>query len=90
MIRIIVLSLLLGGCATLNFETAGSAPTVTHEYRTSHFFWGALRNDDTPVPACPAGSFRSATMRMSTGDVLLTGLTLGIYVPHRAIVNCTK
>lgn len=92
MIKPFILTLFLSGCATLEFETAGSTPTVTHEYRTSHLFWGAIAttNGEVPVPACPRGTFRNATLRMSTGDVLLTGLTLGIYVPHRATVRCAQ
>jgi hypothetical protein len=39
---------------------------------------------------CPEGGIYSVELRMSAQDVLLTVVTLGLFVPHRATITCFK
>lgn len=89
------LSLLLVQCSTLNVYRGEDQKNFTSnvmKVETSHFLWGILPANPGLVEdqLCPDSRLDAAQMGMTGGDVLLTAVTLGIYVPSRVTVNCTK
>ncbi len=56
------------------------------------FGWGFIPGKKLPPESelCPSGRIEALTMRMSGTDVLIAAATLGVFVPHRADVSCSK
>jgi len=64
----------------------------SHEMEIDSFFRGALPATKIPPEkeVCPKSRIENVELRMSGSDVLLSIVTLGIYVPHRVILTCAK
>ncbi|MBX3021438.1 MAG: hypothetical protein KF799_07135 [Bdellovibrionales bacterium] len=87
----LVANLLLNSCAHLKFERGEPSESGSqHAYRVHQFLWGMTKIEKFPAPLCAGSSFKEAYVWMSAQDVLLGLFTLGIYVPHRATVTCSK
>lgn len=89
------LSLFLIQCSTLNVYRGEVQKNLTSDVmkvETSHFLWGILPANPSLVEdqLCPGSRLDAAQMGMTGGDVLLTAVTLGIYVPSRVTVTCSK
>ena len=95
---ILCLLLATAGCAQMSIvrrapstqpaPTAAQAPVVLED---DSYLWGLAGRkvlDDRIV--CGPGGADRLELGMSTRDVLLTTVTLGIYVPHHARFFCAK
>jgi len=84
----------LSSCAYLNIARHEPAPTQSTAIQVplNSFIFGFVPGSKIPPQSllCPGGRIESATLEMTSNHVLLTLVTLGIYVPHRATVSCSK
>lgn len=87
-VGLLVLCAALGGCYSLSLDT-GKKPAAgpPAEMGGSHVLWGMTGDTVNVGNACPGGVARVATKR-SFGDVLIGGLTFGLYQPVTVIVEC--
>lgn len=80
------------GCVNLRFNRAEHSPPAGHqvEYKARKMVFGfvPLRSIPPLDTICGSSRFESAEMKMNAGDVLLTMVTLGIYVPQRVAITC--
>lgn len=91
----VVLALACAACGHLTIQrddvADDPAPVPVTVYPLHDFLWGLF--PDRTLPAedrlCPGGRIRSVDLSMSATDVLLTTVTLGVYVPHRVAVKCS-
>ena len=84
-------SLLLAGCYHYEVVSPDASPATVYEHRTvSAYFWGLLQ--DPPVVASDCKSKALYDVRVSTniGYILLSVLTLGIWVPMDVDYRCAK
>jgi hypothetical protein len=67
-------------------------PSDAQVIPTPHYLWGLLPGKDKLVESelCPNSRIDAAQTGMTIGDVLLTIVTVGIYVPSRAVIYCSK
>ena len=95
--RWIALSLLFAftiGCAQVRVRRHDSAPArvESREYALSSFVLGFVPATRLPPESalCQGGRIESLDFFSSGTDVLIGVATLGIYVPHRVTVGCSK
>lgn len=91
MIRILFIVCLLTGCAQLRITRDESAAVGANREIVIHsFLWAFIPGRALPPvdQMCPGGRVESLDFGMKSQDVMLTAVTLGIYVPHRVIVTC--
>lgn len=80
------------GCnhVTISRYEKASASTKSTEIELDSFALGFV---PVKLPseneACPQSKIDSVNLSMNTKDVLLSIVTIGIYVPHRAEITCT-
>ena len=86
-------ALMLTSCAnlTVNRNDTPAAGEST-EIKLSSFLEGFVPGRKIPPASslCPNGRVESIALGMNGGDVMLTMVTLGVFVPHRATVTCGK
>gem|GEM_PF-5281347 len=91
---LLVLFLSLNSCAhlTVNRNDSPDSSGDRTEIKLASFLFGFVPGKKMPPAAalCPKGRFESVNLEMKGTDVWMTAITLGIYVPHRAIVICGK
>ena len=73
-------------------EEQKALPPEAQTIATPHYFWGLLSAKDKLVESelCPNSRIEGVKMGMTTGNVLLTIVTAGIYVPSRTTISCSK
>jgi hypothetical protein len=73
-------------------EEQKTLPSDARIVPTPHYFWGLLPGKDKLVESelCPNSRISAAQTGMTTADVLLTIVTVGIYVPSRAAIGCSE
>ena len=83
-------------CARLSVirrEPGAESASVTGEQtvRVDSFAWGLIgREALTEATGCGLDAVSSLDLSMTTTDVILTTLTVGIYLPHHAHFTCRK
>jgi hypothetical protein len=91
---LIVFALLLTSCANLTIQRndAPASGGEQTEVRLASFLFGFVPGKRFPPLStiCEKGRLESIDLGMTGNDVLLTLVTFGIYVPHRAVVTCGK
>jgi len=85
---------LMSGCSTVTIRDRGAAKlTSTPEYGTMNhfFFWGLVGHSHINVNQVCGGK-TPVQMQTEQGfiDVVLTGLTAGLYTPRSAYVWCSE
>ena len=95
--RYLVLPILLAftACNHLSVQRGEATPrpvSTSTEYKMNSFLWGIIPGPRlSPEPQlCPGGRIEALDLRMSGTDVLVSTVTIGIYVPHRVKVSCSK
>jgi hypothetical protein len=87
-----ILLICLSACSHLLIqrgeEKSAEGPVQRIELRS--FIWGFVphRKIRPEAELCPNGRIRTADLKMDQQDVLLTIVTLGIYIPHRVDITC--
>jgi hypothetical protein len=73
-------------------EEQKTLPSDAQVVPTPHYFWGLLPGKDKLVESelCPNSRINAAQTGMTAVDVLLTIVTVGIYVPSQAAIDCSK
>ncbi len=74
-------------------DSQNSDPAAkTSKYETPFFLWGLIPGLKVLSEAemCPNSRMAAASLGMTTGDVMIGIVTLGLYVPSRVIVSCAK
>ena len=97
MMRLILILLTFSafGCSHLTIKRGENTPRAIASETDVQIYswaWGFLPGKKLPAEAelCPSGRIESLTMRMSATDVLISTATLGVFVPHRAEISCSK
>lgn len=90
-----ILCFFLVHCSTLNVyrsEDQKNFTSAVMKVETSHYLWGFFASNPGLVEArlCADSRIDAVQMGMTGSDVLIGVVTLGIYVPSRATVNCSK
>ena len=82
---------LCAGCFNVTYVAKTRTPsTVVHEEKMNFFLLGIVGEHDVQAgQRCPAGVARVKTTQTFV-DVLLAGITLGIYTPRRAEITCAQ
>lgn len=77
---------------TLSRDDANSPAESTQVIKLQSYLFGFFNSKSLLLTetACPQAEILKAELRMSAQDLTLTILTLGIYVPHRVILHCSK
>lgn len=83
----------LASCSHLEVvkEHPASAKRNFNERKLNYFVWGLVR--PRPIQSkelCPGDSLASLEFKMTTQDILLSVVTLGIYVPRHLIAACVE
>lgn len=83
------------GCAHLTVKRGENTPRPIAEKSEVFIYswiWGFLpgKKLQSESVLCPSGRIEELAMKMNATDVLITTATLGVYVPHRAEVSCSK
>lgn len=82
------------GCSHLTLTRSEEAVSSqeTHDFAVSSYLLGFLTLTKLPpvTEICIKSRLESVDMKMESSDVLLTIVTLGLYVPHRVVVTCGK
>jgi hypothetical protein len=94
-LALLLILLATSACNHLRVQRGESTPrpvASTHEYKLNSFLWGFVPGPRLQPESilCPGGRIESLDLRMSGTDVLLTAVTVGIFVPHRVTVGCSK
>jgi len=92
---LLVLAILVSGCARLTVvrdENVAPAAVDKKNVKLHSFLWEIIPGKRIPPQQilCPSGRIERLDFGMDTGEVLLTLVTLGIYVPHHVDVTCTN
>jgi hypothetical protein len=91
---LVLCALLLTSCANLAIHRndAPAAGGERTEVRLASFLFGFVPGKKLPPVStiCGKNRLESIDLGMTGNDVLLTLVTFGIYVPHRAVVTCGK
>jgi hypothetical protein len=86
--------LVLASCSHLTFSRSESPLPLgeTKIFRLNSFVFGAIPAAKIPPESevCPKARIESIDMNMSGQDVTLSLVTIGIYVPHRVTITCSK
>ena len=78
----------LSGCFTVRYETRLPEGGPTKQEHAPFFLWGLAGHQDVDLDElCPGGA-HAWKNGASTGDVLLSIVTLGIYAPRTIEVEC--
>ena len=89
----LVLTPVLISCANLTVTRNDSPPNggEAMDFQMTYLAWGILPIQQLPPASvvCPNGRIESLTFGRTSQDAILTWLTLGIYVPHRATIICS-
>ncbi len=81
-------ALALGGCFRTSYQTALPPGGPSHHETVRYALWGLAGSKDVDLDAvCPKGVHSFGTYA-SFGDLVLTGITLGIYSPRTVEVDC--
>lgn len=85
----------LTSCNHLSVQRGESNPrpiAASTEYKLDSFLWGFVSGTRLSPESelCPGGRIEAFDLRMSATDVLFSTVTIGIYVPHRVNVACSK
>ena len=96
MIKLFLLAAIFSciSCIHLNVIRSDATPPATSvETRTvqlNYFLWGLIPTSKLSVERdlCPNSNLDRLDMKMSCGDVTLSVVTLGIYIPHQATLTC--
>jgi hypothetical protein len=86
-----LLAVTLAACSKVTYVDHTTIPTGVVASQTGHFFLGGLVGH-TAVPVyalCPSGVSRIQS-KFTFTDLLLGGLTLGIYTPRTYDVECGR
>lgn len=87
---IILFSLLISGCARVTVSKDGDYDTSnpSWEEKQDIFVFGLISDEDVQLnEVCPSGTKQLET-QITFSDLILTGLTVGIYSPKTARVWC--
>lgn len=80
----------LSGCYAVRYETRAPAGGPHKEERARFYLWGLAGHEDVDLDElCPGGAHAWGS-RASAGDVVLSLVTFGIYVPRTIDVECAK
>jgi hypothetical protein len=86
-------ALMLASCANLTVTRNDSPPTGGEalDFQMAYLAWGILPIRQLPPASqlCPKGRIESVAFGRTSQDAILTWLTLGLYVPHRATIICS-
>jgi len=78
----------LSGCYTVRYETRLPEGGPKKEDHARFFLWGLAGHKDVDLDdLCPQGA-HAWRNRASPGDVVLSIVTLGVYVPRTIDVEC--
>lgn len=78
----------LSGCYTVRYETRLPEGGPKKEEHARFFLWGLAGHKDVDLDElCPGGA-HAWRSRASAGDVVLSLVTLGVYVPRTIEVEC--
>jgi len=78
----------LAGCFATTFHTGRVSGPVRHERALAFWFWGLSGSHEVDLDQlCPAGVARFQVVSAPL-DTLLDTVTLGIYSPRTAVVEC--
>lgn len=100
MIRKIILTMsvmvLLAGCSTITIDpksassqTSKQTSAPTYEDSKNFFLWGLAGEHHVDVnKVCSDKEVAQMQSQATFADMLLTGITLGIYAPHSVKVWC--
>ena len=85
----------LSACNHMTVQRGESTPrpiSASTEYKLNSFLWGFIPGPRLRPESelCPGGRIEALDLRMSGTDVLISTVTIGIYVPHRVKVGCSK
>ncbi len=81
----------ISSCMHSRVRMADAPADSTVNYQKWFFFGGLLPHRKYEVnDLCPGGSVQEVHQRMSGWDVLITTVTLGIAVPQRLEVKCSR
>ena len=77
------------GCDNITYHSRTLPPNgVVHEGRASFFIFGLVGHENVPAyQLCPTG-VSSIHTEYGFVDLLLTGLTIGLYTPRSWEVHC--
>ncbi len=91
--KLIMLFFTLSACSHLTVVSTEStlATGPSHTLAMDSYLLGTIRGSHvlTAGELCPNAELEGMTMRTRTPDVLLSLITLGIYVPYDLEVRCT-
>ncbi|GHU28700.1 hypothetical protein FACS1894152_6650 [Bacilli bacterium] len=86
---LLLLPILMCSCSTQKFvfDVSRSEPTAS---KTAHFFIGGIGQTESmnPEEICGKGNVAAVEAQYSVINVLLTGVTWGIYAPKTFNVYC--
>ncbi len=78
----------LSGCFTVRYETRLPEGGPTKKEHARFFLWGLAGHKDVDLDElCPGGA-HAWRSRASAGDVVLSLVTFGVYVPRTIEVEC--
>ncbi len=77
---------------TVRRTDPAAEPGTAQSYTLHAFAWGLLSVTVLPPESdlCPQSRIATIETDMNALNVIATGLTLGLYVPHRATITCSK
>lgn len=80
------------GCAVKVVRDDAQVTGETKVYQINSFLWAFVPGRKLPSgpELCPGGQVQTLDLSMAASDVLLTVVTIGIYVPHQVQVTCLK
>lgn len=78
------------GCAMKVVRDDSPAAGQVKEYELNSFLWAFIPGTKLPPASelCPGGKVQTLDLGMETSQVLLTAVTIGIFVPYKAAVTC--
>jgi hypothetical protein len=80
------------GCSHLTLYRGDEHPSQgeTQDVPADSYLWGFANVSKIPPESelCPKSRIETIDMKMTGQDVLITMITLGIYVPHRVEITC--
>lgn len=87
----VTLALSASACFKVTYVNPQAVPNGMVAHDKGHFFLGGLIGEKLiPVyQMCPTGPARMQS-KSTFVDLLLTGITLGIYVPRSYAIECAK